>query len=423
MVNITYIYHSVAAYSYHSIIPFIMKTTTKLNAIFTVIIIVVILLNFGCKKVNSAAERVKIGNDELVVCDIYAITDTVTVPLSSLIEKLEIIRLDTARNALFQSATGITISEKYIGLSLYRPMSFKLFDRNGKYIRQIGSEGHGPSEYTNISDAQISEANGEIYILPWSSDKILRFGIEGNAREPIMFPAQSGSGRYNSPKGKFNVNPNGTVSVATLPMGRTLWGWIQDREGNFLAKAELKSKINVDFSSEISVSKNMGKFDPFMMIYGSKTNDTLFQFDYSEKRLVPRFTVKNIMDKKPPYYSYSEIPGYFLGEYSPGMVRVSETSSYALPPKKFMINKKTLEGKYYNIVLDEFGDMPLGWYSFSEDYFIYNSSAIGLKTILKEHLELNIVKDKATIDKLQKLHDSIDEENDNNIIFLGKLKK
>ena len=401
-----------------------MKIVKKFKPVLFTVMFMVLFTNLGCKKVNPVAERVKIGNDELIVCDIYAIKDSAAIPLSSLIEKFEIIRLDNVREALFQYSTNINISDNYIGLGT-SPVSFKLFDRKGKYLRQIGSEGRGPSEYLNMYDTQISEANGEVYILPWNSNRILRYGIEGDAREPVMFPFQSGSGRYNSPKGRFNVNPDGTVSVATLPMGRTLWAWIQDKDGNFLNKKELKEQIRVDFSSEMSASNNTtGEFHPFMMVYGSESNDSLFQFNYSEKRIIPCFTVKNMMDKKPPYYSYSEIPGYFLGEYSPGMVQVSENSAYALPPKKFMVDKKTLKGVYYTIILDELGDMPLAWgYDFSDGYFIYNTSAIELKTRLKEHLEQNTIKDKAMVDKIQKLHNSIDEENDNNIILLGKLKK
>ena len=137
--------------------------------------------------------------------------------------------------------------------------------------------------------------------------------------------------------------------------------------------------------------------------------------------MVPVFTVKNIQDLQPPYYSYSQIPGYFLGNYTPGMEQSGPNSFSGLPPRLFIVDKKTLHGAYYKLKIDELGGVN-GWPNFSDGYFVMNSSAIALKENLQKLLDGGEVKDTATRKKMEELNNSINEE-DNNITILARLTK
>ena len=113
------------------------------------------------------AERVVIGADTVVVCDLNKIRDTIDLPLSELTaEKLRIVKLETRPEAFFKPSKTF-VSENYIGVVGYEPASFKLFDGNGKFLNDIGTQGRGPNEYRNIYWAQIDEGSGRVFILPW----------------------------------------------------------------------------------------------------------------------------------------------------------------------------------------------------------------------------------------------------------------
>ena len=372
---------------------------------------------------NIVAERIMMDKDEVVVADISAFRDTVSLALSVLTEKLEIIHLDNSEGALFKWGE-LSLSENYIGIATSSPTSFKLFERKtGKHLRDIGTVGNGPGEYRMIYATQIDEASGSIYILPWQATQLLVFGIDGSLKAPIPFPAATEKTRYVSPKGRFHVSGNGILAMTVLPFF-PIYAWQQDLEGNLLAEVERPASMGrVDFSSEVMAGKNTGAFDPFLMIYGNESNDVLAHFCFKEKRMVPVFTVKNIVDKYPPYYGYNELPKHFIGNYVPGMNPSEDNSNSftAQAPRHFIVDKESLKGAYYKLLVDEFGDMPVAYPSFFEGHFILNIEAEVLKSQIASLLEKGGLKD-AEVKKLKAMDAQIDEE-DNNIIFLAKLKQ
>jgi len=379
---------------------------------------------------NTVAKRMTVDKDKVVVADFTAFKDTVILPLSYLAEDLEMIRLDNSDKALFKYG-HVFLSENYIGMLCYQPSSFKLFDRKtGKYLRDIGTRGNGPGEYHNIYSAQIDENAGNIYILPWQATQLLVFGIDGSLKEPIPFPASTEKHRYEAPKGQFHVSDDGILSMTVLPF-YPIYAWQQDLKGNLLValeKPESMGRINysqMNFSSEVVVGKNTGAFDPFLMIFDNQSNDMLAHFCLEEKRMVPVFTVKNIQNILPPYYSYYELPKHFTGYYIPGMVPVEDSPNTRVgqAPRYFIIDKESLKGAYYKLVIDDFGNMPVEGDAlvFREGYYIGNMAAELVKTQIASLLEKGGLTEPMA-KKLKDFDAQFDEE-DNNIVFLAKLKQ
>ncbi|MDR2912396.1 MAG: 6-bladed beta-propeller [Alistipes sp.] len=379
----------------------------------------------GARKVRFAdgvlggkpvAERVAMPDGgELVVADINAFRDSITLPLSMLVEELEIIPLESRNEALFQSG-NVTVSDNYIGIATNVPRSFKLFDRSGKYLRDIGHEGRGPGEYGMIYSAAIDEESQTIYILPWQTEQLLVFGIDGSIRKPVKLA-------YGSSKGVFDINADGTISLATLPFGSPVWAWTQDREGNVINEiANPAPERHVDFSSEIVAGRNAGGFDPYMMIFGNPSSDTLGRYDVAAGRVRSLFTVKNILSKRPPYYMYGELPGHFYGRFAPGMEQVGANVSQGLPPQNFIVDKETLQGAFFGLAIDELGGLDVGdWPEFSQGYYIGNFTTIGLKRQLGELIASGRIPDPDVLQRVVALNDSLLEE-DNNVVLLGKLR-
>lgn len=344
--------------------------------------------------------------------------DTVNFPLSQLTEELQIVKLDNRDEALIGGWIRTTVGEKYILVSNNKQTPYKLFDRTGKFITNIGSYGQGPNEYLNTYAEQLDEANNRIYILPWQSSKILVFDLKGNALDPIPLCLRV-------PKGKFRVNTaKSEVTVTVLPFPK--WPavvWTQDLKGkrkNFVAPGSLA--MPQDFSNEVSMGNNTAAYDVMLMkIMPQPSVDTLYHYNAASNKLEGRFTVKYPSNDKIPWHAYYEIPKYFIGDVS-FPIQIDESTFSGSKPAYYMVDKKTLHGNYVRLYNDFISTPSQTIYpSFNNGYYVTNMEPMALKEILEK--EVN--KKGLTADKKKKVQNLIKtlNDNDNNIVMFAKLKQ
>ena len=111
--------------------------------------------------------------------------------LSSIGKDLSYIPLETTPKCLITNIKKILFSNSYIFISEFNKLL--QFDRNGKFIRQIGSTGSGPGEYLSVGDFCIDEKKKEICIIFSSGSKLLIFGFDGVFKNSVNIsfrPAQ-----------------------------------------------------------------------------------------------------------------------------------------------------------------------------------------------------------------------------------------
>ncbi|MCC8146232.1 MAG: 6-bladed beta-propeller, partial [Bacteroidales bacterium] len=157
-----------------------------------------------CQVKNPLGNFTQVAQKEgdLTICDVSLLEGTVNLPLSSIAGELKIVKLDDSDAALVKPSFGISleIGDKYILVNGSREIPYKLFEKKtGKFITNIGAYGQGPNEYKEVYDSQLDEENNRIYLLPWSTDKILMYDLQGNYLDPIPLC-------YRVTKGKFNVD-------------------------------------------------------------------------------------------------------------------------------------------------------------------------------------------------------------------------
>ena len=104
--------------------------------------------------------------------------------LSELNGELEYVVLETNSNILFREIRFIDISSEYIVVGDGERCI--LFDRRGRYIRNIGSRGKGPGEYTHMS--QIKLLDSRIYIPDPTTNKINIYSSSGEFIDDIKTP-------------------------------------------------------------------------------------------------------------------------------------------------------------------------------------------------------------------------------------------
>ena len=151
-----------------------------------------------------------INGDSMWVCNLSALKDTVVLPLSYFADELQIVKLDNRDEALVP-VRNVIVSDNYILVWGKDQTPFKLFDKSGKFLANVGAFGQGPGEYQLIYDAQIDEVGGRIYLLPWNAKSLLAYDLKGQAVQSIPLPGLV-------PKGVFKANTKDSLlSVFLLP--------------------------------------------------------------------------------------------------------------------------------------------------------------------------------------------------------------
>lgn len=366
---------------------------------------------------------VQVGDDKVISCDQREIKNAIRIPVSALVEDVEYIWLDNREDALVGN-TRVVPSDNYLLVWGEKQNPFKLFDRKGHFITAIGSYGQGPNEYLNVYDAQLDEINNRIFLLPWQSDKILVFDLQGNSYPPIPICIRA-------PKGVFHVDyANETVAVVLLPFqGLPAVAWTQDFEGNrktYIEPGHLEAPQ--DYSNEVLSGRNTDVFDVSIHCIMPTRVDSLYHYDVQNNRLRPCFTM-NFMDDPIPWHGYTELPNYYIGNISSP---VQVAAGMFEPSKRtfYIIDKQTLRGAYVqfvndlmfeNIHLSHYDGFELPYFSLEYGYFIQNMEPAGIL----ENIDIAIKSGKLSDKELQELRElqaSI-HDNDNNCILLARLKK
>ena len=372
-----------------------------------------------CPAVGSIKQ---IGDDSVIICDQKLLKDTIRIPLSLLVDDFEIIRLDNKNEALVGDQQTV-ISENYILVWNKQQNPFKLFDRKGNFITMIGSIGQGPGEYQTIYDAQIDEKNDRIYLLPWTSSQLLVYDLKGNSLPPIPLCLRV-------PKGKIHVQDSNLIAAVLLPFpGLPAIAWTQDFLGERKAFIAPGDRSVYDYNSEIISGGNTSAFDVMIRYVMPARTDTFYHYDFQNNRLRPKF-VTEFSEDPVPEHGFQELSNHFLC-YTYSTIQVSKYMFDSANPAYYIIDKQTLKGAYMHLINDFLGntELPLRSFdghhppfpNFRNGYFILNMDPGNLQTELQNALKTkDLSPDKEAA--LKKMLISINE-NDNNYILLGRLKK
>jgi hypothetical protein len=124
------------------------------------------ILIFSCnnsKNHNRADKKAFNSIDLLYLIDIEKnLSETKSIPLSSIGKQLEYIPLETNPNCMIERIEHINFSEDFMFIADYNKVL--QFDRKGKFLRQIGANGRGPGEYSGVLGFCIDEKNRKVFI-------------------------------------------------------------------------------------------------------------------------------------------------------------------------------------------------------------------------------------------------------------------
>jgi len=101
-----------------------------------------------------------------------------TVPIGEIGKTIEYVPLETNSGSTLGNINQIEISDSYIFISDFNRLL--QFDREGRFIRQVGTNGRGPGEYIYVSGFCIDDRKERVYIIAWGIYSVLEFDYDGN---------------------------------------------------------------------------------------------------------------------------------------------------------------------------------------------------------------------------------------------------
>ena len=366
-----------------------------------------------------ATREVNEAGDTVVVCDLAKVKEKVVMPLSLLVDSLELIRLENIDTAIVgDNIANIEITNHYIGINSW--YNYKLFTRHGKYVTDIGRQGQGPGEYSEIYYSYIDEKHQRIGLVSWMATRILMYDLKGNYLGediPLAYQAHCPVIDIDFSNQQVTIIQSRWQGSGEIPVI-----WVQDFKGNILQSNYMKQLDKEWMSPEDQVS--CGRIAPgtgvmdFFVYSNFPHADTLYHYKRTVNYSIPRFT---LLPYEAYLYEYFEFPRFYG-------VRVREFEGKNSYPNNFagylLIDKSTLKGAQVEFVADNLGgfSIPLKYKVIGNyHYFVFCLEPGLLQMLLEERLQHKNTLQKKNLKEIVKLVNSI-SENDNNYLLLGKWK-
>ena len=367
------------------------------------------------------AHQVEVDGQEMTVCELGLLKDTIDLPLSYWVEDFETVKLDGKDEALVGHGP-VYVSDNYILVRESNNVPCKLFRRDGSFVGKVGSIGLGPGEYTDVYDMQIDEQAEHIYLLPFRSKAIYVYDLKGNYQKDI--PLNKKYEKMMVPKGLFKVDAaKNRVAVMTLPFDYLpLVAWVQDMEGNFLHEVPMNHlKLRPAFSNEMVSSKCFADaLDVSLYTLKEVRKDTLYHLDMNDGKLYPKFTL-DFGGRDITRHNYFDFSTHYAGSLA-AIEQVNENSFMVNATCAYLVEKESGKGAFFRTTNDFLDNEPINIISkrCSNGYYTLNIEPAALIEKLEKGLKNQ--PDEARRKKMEALMKTIDED-DNNYIFIGKLKK
>ena len=91
------------------------------------------------------ATKIFMDNETLLVCNVADVRQEISIPLSSLVEDVYLLKMEnSSKDMMFSQVCNITPSDNY--LAILEHNKALLFDKNGRFVRQIANIGNGPAD-------------------------------------------------------------------------------------------------------------------------------------------------------------------------------------------------------------------------------------------------------------------------------------
>jgi hypothetical protein len=197
---------------------------------------------------------------------------------SAIASEVKFIPLETNKMSLIGKGGRIRINDSIIVISDWKKIL--LFQKDGRFIRQIGTNGKGPGEYLMIFDFELKEDT--ILLTSTGKRSIIKYTLDGKFQEEIQVGNQLTH---------FSLNPNGHVV------------WYNQKKGELTFYDHTMKPDNVIRPGNLDILPDRNSiydtFDTYFQVSGNKLlfsnyfNDTVWNVSNGEKKAAYVFNLKD----------------------------------------------------------------------------------------------------------------------------------
>jgi hypothetical protein len=188
---------------------------------------------------------------------------------SSIFKNVRTIILDDDEYAVIGHIDELQVFENYLFImDKYKAKKLFIYNKDGKFVRQIGAQGQGPGEYTDLYDFCLDTQKREIYLLS-SSGKVLIYNFDdGKFIKSLNFGVQRARCYYLS-------LINNKLYTAIIPFDSNV-------PGNLLLEMDIETGNKQEYldANTYNCGWNRSVFNPSNFIFGKLTDSQRFVETY-----------------------------------------------------------------------------------------------------------------------------------------------
>ncbi len=140
---------------------------------------VLLLTSFSMLLLACCNQKETSSGDLIHIDVLQAFENQKSLKLSELVKEVEFVQFEAGPDSYFMNARSFSIGERFIMIADDGESRVLLFDRKGKFIRQIGQRGKGPGEYNNPWQATMDPNEQFILIADGIAQKLIKYNVEG----------------------------------------------------------------------------------------------------------------------------------------------------------------------------------------------------------------------------------------------------
>lgn len=134
---------------------------------------VIIVALYGCK--NNSYSR----------SEVISIPEKVDTLFVENVSEYEIIRLETTNNSLISHINKVKVFQDEIFVLDLELRKLSVFDKTGKFLRNIGRMGRGPGEFMLLENFEIDYSRNELLLLDGNDSRLLIYDTDGNYKSSV----------------------------------------------------------------------------------------------------------------------------------------------------------------------------------------------------------------------------------------------
>ena len=216
--------------------------------------------------------------------------------LSEIAESIEYVKLETTPESLISTGTFL-VGEKYIVYCNRNPAKVILFDRAGKYIREIGTIGKGPGEFMYPVYIELNSDENKLLVESYEprSNKLFEFNIQGELLKTGTIPSRSEGGLKYTKDNKY-IYMQARYMRDSLNYPRIIV--LDDNFSNPEVIHSININVNPD-QMQVYHLRNLFSRGELGFNFRDCLDDTLYSID-KNFHIEPKY-ILNVGENKPPY--------------------------------------------------------------------------------------------------------------------------